>query len=160
PWKIGNNITSLLIYDYLFKKYKLDSGGLVTSLGLIDEYEDDLVRTYQYVALNQDKLDLWVKKLISLNTRYIREKRLEIDGKVEEMKKIGSERSNLLDLNKRQLKILRYLQNVPQVKREDYVHMMNVSTMTAYRDLQGLVDKDLLKVYGKGRGTKYSLVNK
>lgn len=160
PWKIGNNITSLLIYDYLFKKYKLDGGGLITSLGLIDEYKEDLIRTFQYVALNQDKIDLWIKKLISLNARYIREKRLEIEHKLDEMKKVGSERSNLLDLNKRQLKILRYLQNVPQVKREDYVHMMSVSTMTAYRDLQGLVDKDLLKVYGQGRGTKYSLVNK
>ena len=62
-----------------------------------------------------------------------------------------------LDLNPRQLKVLRYLQNVPYIKREDYCHMMDVSTMTAFRDVNDLVRKKLLKVEGQGRGTKYRL---
>jgi Fic family protein len=62
-----------------------------------------------------------------------------------------------LDLNKRQLKILKYLQTIPTVKREDYVHMLEVSSMTAFRDLNELVDKKLIKIQGKGRGTKYML---
>lgn len=62
-----------------------------------------------------------------------------------------------LDLNKRQLKILKYLQTIPTVRREDYVQMTNVSAMTAYRDLNMLVTHKLLKTYGTGRGTKYML---
>ena len=65
-----------------------------------------------------------------------------------------------LDLNKRQLKILRYLQNIPTVQRDDYCQMMDVSTMTAYRDLNDLVSKKLIKVEGQGRGTKYKLASR
>lgn len=65
-----------------------------------------------------------------------------------------------LDLNKRQLKILKYLQSIPTVKREDYVEMMSISAMTAYRDLQELVDNKILKIKGVGRGTKYMLYSR
>lgn len=65
-----------------------------------------------------------------------------------------------LDLNKRQLKILKYLQTIPTVKREDYVQMMDVSTMTAYRDLDELVENKLVKIMGQGRGTKYTLASR
>jgi Fic family protein len=64
-----------------------------------------------------------------------------------------------LDLNKRQLKIIKYLQTVPTIQREDYCHMMDVSTMTAFRDLKDLVRKKLIKLDGKGRGTKYKLAS-
>ena len=71
-----------------------------------------------------------------------------------------SSKKPFLDLNKRQLKILRYLQTIPTVKREDYVQMMDVSTMTAYRDLTELMEKKLVKLEGQGRGTKYMLSNR
>lgn len=65
-----------------------------------------------------------------------------------------------LDLNRRQLKILKYLQTIPTVRREDYVQMMDVSSMTAFRDLSDLLDKKLLKVDGKGRATRYMLTTR
>jgi hypothetical protein len=65
-----------------------------------------------------------------------------------------------LDLNKRQLKILKYLQTIPTVKREDYVQMMDVSAMTAYRDLQVLLKHKMIRCFGTGRGTKYTLASR
>lgn len=65
-----------------------------------------------------------------------------------------------LNLNKRQLKILKYLQTIPTVKREDYVQMFDISTMTAFRDLNELLEKKLLRVDGQGRATKYLLGNR
>lgn len=65
-----------------------------------------------------------------------------------------------LDLNKRQLKILKYLQTIPTVKREDYVQMMNVSPMTAYRDINQLMKHKLIRATGNGRGTKYLLASR
>lgn len=65
-----------------------------------------------------------------------------------------------LDLNRRQLKVLKYLQTIPTVKREDYVQMMEVSAMTAYRDLQVLLNHKLIKAMGTGRGTKYMLYSR
>jgi len=38
--------------------------------------------------------------------------------------------------------------------------MMDVSTMTAYRDLTELMEKKLVKLEGQGRGTKYMLSNR
>ena len=71
-----------------------------------------------------------------------------------------SKKQPFLNLNKRQLKILKYLQKISQIKREEYVEIMEVSTMTAYRDLDELVKKGLLKVSGQGRSTRYILASK
>jgi hypothetical protein len=81
---------------------------------------------------------------------------------LKEAKQQESQATNkpFLDLNRRQLKILKYLQTIPTVKREDYVQMMDVSTMTAYRDLQVLVKHKLVKPIGVGRGTKYTLYSR
>jgi hypothetical protein len=74
-------------------------------------------------------------------------------------KRLNSDKP-FLDLNKRQLKILKYLQTIPTVKREDYVQMMDVSAMTAYRDLNVLLKHKLIKTLGTGRGTKYMLASR
>lgn len=87
---------------------------------------------------------------------------MDAKNKISKFERIAEEKTSkpFLDLNKRQLKILRYLQTIPTVRREDYVQMMNVSPMTSFRDLRVLVKKKLLKVEGEGRSTKYMLVNR
>lgn len=83
-------------------------------------------------------------------------------SKMQELSQVQSkvEEKPFMDMNKRQLKILRYLQSIPTVKREDYIQMFDVSTMTAYRDLNALVKKKLLKIEGEGRATHYKLSNR
>lgn len=65
-----------------------------------------------------------------------------------------------LDINERQLKLLQLLQQKVYVRRYEFVKMFKVSPMTAYRDLNFLVERKLLKVSGTGKATTYTLISK
>ncbi len=61
------------------------------------------------------------------------------------------------NLNNRQKEIIRILQTKKQyIKRNEYMRIFKVSAMTAYRDLNQLVQEKILKTQGKGKGTIYS----
>lgn len=60
-------------------------------------------------------------------------------------------------LNDRQLKILTYFKQHKKLTRKKYSAMMNIAIATAFRDLNDLHEKGLIKAVGKGRGTSYIL---
>lgn len=62
-----------------------------------------------------------------------------------------------VDLNERQVKLLKLLQQKVFIRRHEYVKLFKVSPMTAYRDLNYLVEKKLLHPAGSGKATTYSL---
>ncbi len=62
----------------------------------------------------------------------------------------------LQDLNSRQKQLLRILDSKPYIKRSEYMKIFQVSAMTAYRDLNQLVQKNILTTKGKGKGTIYT----
>lgn len=59
--------------------------------------------------------------------------------------------------NNRQVKILEYLEINKKISRQTYAKIMGISFMTAFRDIQELLDKGYLKQAGIGRGTYYTL---
>lgn len=62
-----------------------------------------------------------------------------------------------VNLNERQLRLLKLLQHKVFIRRHEYAKLFKVSAMTAYRDLNFLVGKKILKISGNGRATSYSL---
>ncbi|MCC7304358.1 hypothetical protein IT418_03030 [bacterium] len=58
-------------------------------------------------------------------------------------------------LNDRQLKILTYFKQHKKLTRKKYASMMSIGIATAFRDLNDLTQKCLIKSVGKGRGTSY-----
>ena len=58
-------------------------------------------------------------------------------------------------LNGRQKNALFYLQRNRQIVRKEYVEINHVSVRIAYEELRDMVDKGILTVVGRGRGTKY-----
>ena len=58
-------------------------------------------------------------------------------------------------MNERQKKAFFYVQRHGQITRKEYVQINHVANTTAYEELRDMVDKSLLDVIGKGRGTKY-----
>lgn len=50
-----------------------------------------------------------------------------------------------LDLNERQKKAIQYIRNSSRITNADYQKINNVSRRTALRDLQALIDKQLIK---------------
>jgi Fic family protein len=65
-----------------------------------------------------------------------------------------------LDLNERQMKLLKLLQQKVLIKRKEYIKLFKVSPMTAYRDLNYLVTKKLVVIGGQGKSTTYTLATK
>ena len=158
PFIAANKLSIIAITDLLLYKNGFIEKVYLPVTRNFDIYEDEYIEAWTNATTNKGDLTLWIERFIrnlANDTLDIREKLNKLLG--EEAK---AAKRPFLDLNKRQLKILRYLQNIPAVKREDYVQMMDVSTMTAFRDMTDLVRKKLLKVEGQGRGTKYMLKNR
>jgi hypothetical protein len=104
-----------------------------------------------------DDQTLWIERFIrgiSLDIVSLKNEAIRI-----EEEKIKKKKKKLLDLNSRQLKLIRHLKHNPKIKRKEYVKMMGVSTMTAYRDINELVDRNILECKGGGRSTHYVLKN-
>lgn len=63
-----------------------------------------------------------------------------------------------LGLNERQVKAIDYLKEYNQISRKKYSSLFSCSIRTAFNDLRGLVDKNILKIRGKGKYTYYEMV--
>lgn len=60
-------------------------------------------------------------------------------------------------LNERQKNAFFYVQRHGQITRKEYIEINHVSATAAYEELKNMVNKNLLDVSGKGRGSKYIL---
>lgn len=166
PFNNLNKLTFIAVSDYMLYKNNYLSTTYLPISRNFDIYEDEYFESWNNAIqgkFNQETgkveeredMTLWLERFTRNLSSDILEVREYLSRQSLEDEK--SVKQPFLDLNKRQLKILRYLQTIPTVKREDFVQMMGVSTMTAYRDLDDLVGKKLLKVEGNGRGTRYML---
>ena len=158
PFLRANKITILAVCKYLFYKSKMNINGYLPTVKVFAVYKKELYEALKQSMEYNDDITSFIEVFSSSYAKEIK----DLKGTLNEVVEKGKEKKQqpFLDLNKRQLKILRYLQNIPQVKREEYIEIMDVSTMTAYRDLNQLVKKGLLRLEGKGRGTKYMLASK
>lgn len=158
PFLVGNKYTLLAVLDLLTHQYGYTSTTYTALMQNFDNHEQEYWKAWDVLQRSHD-LTGWIEKFISSLADTVSESFHSIDTMVSEQEEKNTSQP-FLDLNKRQLKILRYLQNIPTVKRDDYCQMMDVSTMTAYRDMNDLVEKKLLKVEGQGRGTRYKLASR
>lgn len=154
PFVAGNKLTILAFADYLLLKNGLSSKAFISTIRNFDSNSEKYLEAFKLCNKNFDTT-YWLETFTTALTKDLMQTRESISSFIADEEK--SKKQPFLDLNKRQLKILRYLQNVAYIKREDYCHMMEVSTMTAFRDLNELVRKKLVKIDGQGRGTKYRL---
>jgi Fic family protein len=156
PFIAGNKLTIMAIIDYLMLKNGYSSKVYSSVVRSIEQSDEKLIRAME-VARRTFDLSFWIDTFVGVMAADLINIREEINQFIVLEEK--SKQQPFLNLNKRQLKVLKYLQNVPSIKREDYCHMMEVSTMTAFRDLNDLVRKKLVKLEGQGRGTKYKLAS-
>lgn len=154
PFVAGNMLSIFAIADYLLLKYSLSSKSYISVVRNFDTNQAKYIEAFNLSKRNVD-LSYWLETFVDMLNKDLLEMREGINDYI--MEEERAKKQPFLDLNPRQLKVLRYLQNVPYIKREDYCHMMDVSTMTAFRDLNDLLRKKLIKVEGQGRGTKYRL---
>lgn len=158
PFISGNKLTIIALSDFLLTRFGYTGKSFVPVTRNFDLYADEYFEAWDLAKRSGD-LTLWLERFVRNLAKDIEESKTEAERVIGEEEERSSKQP-FLDLNKRQLKILRYLQTIPTVKREDYCQMMDVSTMTAFRDLNELVRRKLLKIDGQGRGTKYMLASR
>lgn len=158
PFSFFNKFTIICATDFLLEKHGYTSGELLPTFRLFDVNNASFITAIEKINIENPKnVTLWVEIFTEALA-------VELQALKEQLKSLSTSRTTskrvFLDLNKRQLKILKYLQTIPTIKREDYVQIMEVSSMTAFRDLNDLVTKKLLRIEGRGRATKYLLANR
>lgn len=158
PFRVANELTIMALVDFLLYRYGYVAKTNLPVMMCFDTNHAEQLDAWQLSKRNYD-LTLWLERFVRDIAKCMQEAKTEMDNKVNEEHE-KTTKQPFLDLNNRQLKVLRYLQTIPTVKREDYCKMMDVSTMTAFRDLNELVRKKLVKVEGQGRGTKYMLATR
>ena len=62
-----------------------------------------------------------------------------------------------LPLNERQLKSIEYLKNNSNITSKIYQELFDTSYRTAIRDLNGLLETEIIKKVGDNKGAKYEL---
>jgi hypothetical protein len=153
PFIAANQLTTIIGSDFLLYKKGYSSKLFMSTVELFVQNNFEIIDTYKN-CVKMGEL-FWHEKFLEIVAAYFTNLRESLNKfiAIEE----NSKKQPFLELNKRQIKVLKYLQSVATIKREDYCHMMEVSSMTAFRDLNDLVNKKLIKVEGKGRATKYRL---
>ncbi len=158
PLQVANKLTIISVADFFMTRLTYTDGTFLPVTRVFDVYSEELQEAWEMSKQTFDAT-LWLERFARNISKDISDQKAELDQQMAEEKERNTKQP-FLDLNKRQLKALKYLQTIPTLKREDYCAMMDVSTMTAYRDLDDLVNKKLIKVEGRGRGTKYMLISR
>ncbi len=159
PFLNANKLSNMALTTFLLQKEGYTNKTLLSIPMLFDKNSEKYFRIWRdAIESPTGNITPWLESFALDIADQLKANKMKIIKTLQENK--GSTKQPFLNLNKRQLKILRYLQTIPSVKREDYVQMFEVSTMTAFRDMNELVEKKLLRVEGKGRATRYLLMNR
>ncbi|MFW5703164.1 MAG: hypothetical protein ACOCXP_04345 [Candidatus Dojkabacteria bacterium] len=159
PFIVYNKFTTLFVSRLMLSRYLGAELSLIELGEFFTQQQAKIIDSTQKSEQQESELS-WHELFLSIIASQLNKNLAPILEGSHSGKASAESDKPFLDLNRRQLKVLKYLQSIPTLKREDYVQMMEVSAMTAYRDLQGLLKHKLIKPVGTGRGTKYTLVSR
>ncbi len=154
-----NLISSLLMWRIILEKYHYGNNFSIPLFKTLNINQDKLTDTLNLSFMDSHDVtltDIITHSTILLNKVIKDYKEEHIHTDYYDVKTA----SNQLDLNDRQIKILKLLQEKVSLRRKDYIKLFHVSSMTAYRDLNFLVDSKMLIISGQGKSTTYTLYSK
>jgi len=154
PFYAGNQLTAILTLSVLMKDFGYNPNNLLPIAKSINFLGADFIESFKISKSKKDHTMFTEALLYSLSVSI-----LDLQNKTENIfnNKVKKNAILSLKLNKRQIRIIEYLQINKKVTRNEYAKLMGVSFMTAFRDLQELFKKDYLEIKGTGRGTFYVL---
>lgn len=157
PFVGGNQISAITLISILAKDSGYNPSCNFSFMKALNFLDDDFKGAFKLSKSSRDLtvfLEVFLYaislEMLNLEDKYT----TTFEQKVKQQGKLASK------FNSRQLKALEYLDTVDKITRNEYRKMMGISFMTAYRDLQHLVDEKFIKINGSGRGTFYTLIKK
>lgn len=145
PFHSYNFSTILFCSTFWIRENELSQVNLIPLASALREIENQDCDINEFIQT-------FVKRLRSETRKVL----FEFEKKALEL----SAPKKILNLNHRQIELLKILQTREKITRSDAAEILEVSFMTAYRDLKGLVKKRLLVENGVGRATHYILASK
>jgi len=157
PFFSGNQLTTILATSTLLKDFGYNPGNLLPTAKAFNFLGSDLMEAYKISKSNKNHTIFTEALLYSFSISI-----LDLQNRVENTfeNKVKKSASLSMELNRRQIRILEYLEINKKVTRNEYSKLMGISFMTAFRDLQELTKKGYLEIKGTGRGTFYVLKEK
>lgn len=158
PFVAGNQITMIAISELLYERSPLSLRGFFPVSRVFHLNEKELLEALIDTRDNGGDQTRWLERFVNAVASDLTSLKNDVVKATE--KKIYAYKKKLADLNPRQKKFLEQLVFRPKLSRKDYVEMTGVSSMTAYRDISELIDRDLVVQKGGGRSTHYVLPEK
>ncbi len=143
----GNDATALAMMLFMYRKI-----GLHPYINF-----SKCLNNLQHVrqkTMDAESMEVWLEMFFFELAKETKELRSRFSPFLEEVR---VEHTSYVDLNLRQIKGLAYIKEKGKISREIYGRLNNVSQITSYRDLTGLLQKGYVRVEGIGKGTKYVL---
>ncbi len=160
PFIYLNKPTIIAITTLLLEFTGIGKNNFLSVPKIFNKYSDDFLPLWEKATSSMTgNITYWLEAFTKALQQELEEIYKSMKSELEKQE-VEAKKKPFLYLNKRQLKILKYLQTIPHVKREEYVKMFNISPMTAYRDLLDLKKRKLIKPVGNGRSTFYTLSTK
>ncbi len=150
-----------LIKTFPFLESNFETIAITTSF-FIRENSLEILNTIRLVefllTIKDNKLEL--NDFINKSLDYIISEKNKVFYELEKQNLENTAPKKILNLNRRQIELLKVMQARDKINRREAADLLEVSFMTAYRDIKGLLKTKLLVERGVGRGTYYMLASK
>jgi len=157
PFFAGNEITTLIFTGLLLKELGFNPDNLQIVSKIYYNLGENLLEAFKISKSKKDQTAFIEALLYSILLEIIS---LETSITSNYEAKVKKHAQLSLDLNNRQIKAIDYLNVHKKISRQEYSKLMGISFMTAFRDLQDLLEKGYLSTKGSGRGTIYIYLDK
>ena len=154
PFTHLNQITSIETITLLLKEYGYNYRNLVSPVVAFNSISEDIKLAFKMSKSKRD-LTYFIEAILYSLSMHI----IDLEHDITNLYKNRVKKYSKLNesLNPRQIKTLEYLDVEKRITRHEYAKMMGVNFMTAFRDLQDLLEKEHVQQKGAGRGTYYIL---
>ncbi len=154
PFNAFNQITGIIALSITAKEYGYNYRNLIPFAKAVNQISEEIVSAFK-ISKSKKDLTIFIETVLytlALNAD-------EVATQVKSTYNMKVKKFNKLDdsLNPRQVKTLEILEKEKKITRIQYAKNMGISFMTAFRDLQELMEHDYIQQKGVGRGTYYTL---
>ena len=155
PFVDGNGRTARALATLILHLREFD---IKKFFALDDYYDSDRMAYYNALkSLDQETLDLtdWLEYFtegVLISISKVKEKVLKLS-----LEKRKKEEKGQIALTERQMKIIEHLQRNGRITTGDMAKMFGVTRQAALKELSKLVELEVIKLEGKGRGAHYIL---
>ncbi len=157
PMYVGNQITSILTATCVLKDFGYNHNNTLCLAKALKPIYKEIPEIFKMSKKNRDQTLFTEALLYALSLESIQLKQLYESSHNKTVKKKAESEENL---NNRQVKIIKYLEENKKINRAEYTKLMGISFMTSYRDLTELLQAGYLERKGKNKKTYYILKEK